>query len=215
MGGFTMTKNGMLCLATTSLIALGCSMQQADRAAPPTGPVQTASAERDLIPAGTNLVIRTNEAIQTQQAGQTFSAELGEDVQNQTGDVLAPKGSPAELIVSQVTSGGTVGTSELQLALRSITINGKKYSISTETSAQRGEEGLGQNRRTAEMVGGGAALGTLLGAIAGGAKGAVIGAIGGAAGGAAVQVLTRGKEVSVPAETLLTFRTESPLRLVG
>jgi hypothetical protein len=190
-------------------------MQQADRAAPPAGPVQAATTERDLIPAGTSLVIRTNEAIQTQQAGQTFSAQLGEDVQNQSGEILAPKGSPAELVVAQASSGGTVGTPELQLALRSITVNGKKYSVSTETSAQRGEEGLGQNRRTAEMVGGGAALGTLLGAIAGGAKGAVIGAIGGAAGGAAVQVLTRGKEVSVPAETLLTFRTEAPLRLVG
>ena len=65
------------------------------------------------------------------------------------------------------------------------------------------------------MVGGGAVLGTLLGAIAGGGKGAVIGAIGGAAGGAAVQVLTKGKEVNVPAETLLTFRTDAPLRLVG
>lgn len=65
------------------------------------------------------------------------------------------------------------------------------------------------------MVGGGAALGTLIGAVAGGGKGAAIGAITGAAGGAAIQVLTRGKEVNVPAETVLTFRLDQPWRLEG
>ena len=63
--------------------------------------------------------------------------------------------------------------------------------------------GIGANRRTATMVGGGAALGTLLGAIAGGGKGAAIGAVAGAVAGGAAQVLTRGKEVNVPAETEL------------
>jgi len=63
------------------------------------------------------------------------------------------------------------------------------------------------------MIGGGAALGTLLGAIAGGGRGAVIGAIAGAAAGGAVQVLTKGKEVNVPAETILTFRLDQPITL--
>jgi outer membrane lipoprotein SlyB len=63
------------------------------------------------------------------------------------------------------------------------------------------------------MLGGGAALGGLLGAIAGGGKGAVIGAITGAAAGGAVQVLTKGKEVRVPAETILTFKLDQPVRL--
>ena len=65
------------------------------------------------------------------------------------------------------------------------------------------------------MVGGGAVLGTLLGAIAGGGKGAAIGAVAGAATGAGVQVLTRGKEVRVPAETVLNFRLDQPLYLQG
>jgi hypothetical protein len=65
------------------------------------------------------------------------------------------------------------------------------------------------------MVGGGAALGTLIGAVAGGGSGAAIGAAVGAAGGAAVQVLTKGDEVRVPAESVLTFRLENPLQLEG
>jgi outer membrane lipoprotein SlyB len=76
-------------------------------------------------------------------------------------------------------------------------------------------EGLGKNKRTAEMVGGGAVLGTILGAIAGGGKGAAIGAAAGAAAGAGVQVLTRGKEVKVPAETQLTFQLDQPVNLVA
>jgi outer membrane lipoprotein SlyB len=63
------------------------------------------------------------------------------------------------------------------------------------------------------MVGGGAALGTLLGAIAGGGKGAAIGAVAGAAAGTGVQVLTKGEEIRVPAETVLNFRLDEPLQL--
>jgi hypothetical protein len=63
------------------------------------------------------------------------------------------------------------------------------------------------------MVGGGAVLGTLIGAVAGGAKGAVVGAVAGAAAGAGAQVLTRGKEVNVPAESVLTFRLGNPINL--
>jgi hypothetical protein len=92
-------------------------------------------------------------------------------------------------------------------------VNGKKRELVTNTSEQRGKEGIGANRRTAEHVGAGAVLGTVIGAIAGGGQGAAIGAAVGAAGGATAQVLTRGKEVRVPAETILSFRLDQPLQL--
>ncbi|HKS97724.1 MAG TPA: hypothetical protein VJV74_16540, partial [Terriglobia bacterium] len=53
----------------------------------------------------------------------------------------------------------------------------------------------------------------LIGAIAGHGKGAAIGAAAGAGAGATAQVLTRGKEVHVPAETLLRFRLDTDLNL--
>jgi len=206
---------GILGAVVFAVVAIGCSMQRYGAATvPPAGPVRAATTEPDLIPGGTTLVIRTNEAIKTQEPGQTYSAQLAESIENESGRILAPRGAPAELFVVR-TSGGTLGTPELELALRSITVNGKRYNVSSDTSERQGEAGLGRNQRTAEMVGGGALLGTLVGAIAGGGRGAAMGAITGAAGGAAVQVLTKGKEVRVPAETLLTFRTEAPLRLVG
>jgi len=107
---------------------------------------------------------------------------------------------------------GRVRSGNVKLSLRSLTVNGRTYTA-TSQSETAGERGLGANRRTAEMVGGAAALGTVIGAVAGGAKGAAIGAIAGAAGGAAVQVLTMGKEVRVPAESVLTFRLEQPIQI--
>jgi outer membrane lipoprotein SlyB len=103
----------------------------------------------------------------------------------------------------------------MELAIRSVSVNGRSYPIATGSVQQEGEQGLGANRRTAEMVGGGALLGTLLGAAVGGGKGAAVGAAVGAAGGATAQVLTRGKQVNVPAETVLTFRLDQPWRLQG
>jgi hypothetical protein len=86
--------------------------------------------------------------------------------------------------------------------------------VNTEAVSQGGNrQGLGQNKRTGEFVGGGAVLGTLLGAIAGGGKGAAIGALAGGATGAGAQVLTKGDHVRVPAETVLNFRLESSVNL--
>jgi hypothetical protein len=112
-----------------------------------------------------------------------------------------------------VTDPGRVTSGRIELGLRSITIGGKTYLVQTATSGTN-ERGLGKNRRTAEMVGGGALLGTLIGAAAGG-KGAAVGALAGAAVGAVAQVMTKGKEVRVPVETVLTFKLEQPLRLEG
>jgi outer membrane lipoprotein SlyB len=63
------------------------------------------------------------------------------------------------------------------------------------------------------MVGGGAAIGTLIGAIVGGGKGAAIGAAVGAGAGVGTEVLTKGHQVRVPAETVLSFRLDQDLRL--
>ncbi len=168
-----------------------------------------------ILPAGTQLSVRTDETIDSRNAteGQTFSATIEKDVMDDAGNVVIPRGSPARLVIRQMQSGSTTGSPHLVLDFDSVTVDGQRYLVSTEEVTQSAQSGIGKNRRTAEMVGGSAALGTLLGAIAGGGKGAAIGAIAGAAAGGAVQVLTKGKEVRVPAETMLTFRLDQPLRL--
>jgi hypothetical protein len=168
-----------------------------------------------MVPTGTEIAVRTNEAIDstTATANQKFSGTVEKDITGSSGEVLIPKGSPAALVVRQVSTGGTTGSAAVTLDLDSIEIGGHQYIVSSQDLQKGNNQGIGKNKRTGEMVGGGAALGTLLGAIAGGGKGAAIGAVAGAAAGGGAQVLTRGKEVKVPAETTLNFRLDKPLHL--
>ena len=127
--------------------------------------------------------------------------------------MIIPERSSAQLLIRQLSSGGTTGSPEMVLDVQSITIAGRRYLISTEDVVLESDTGVGRNKRTAEAVGGGAVLGGIIGAIAGGGKGAAIGVLVGGAGGAAAQVLTRGRDVQVPAETLLKFRLDKAVML--
>jgi len=166
----------------------------------------TAKAERDTVPSDTTISVRTNEPIDIQDSadGRIYRGVVSQDVLDRDGQVAIPRGADAELIVRNVAE------HDLALDLESVTVNGRRYIVSTENRTV-GAEGIGKNERTAKYVGGGALLGTIIGAIAGGGKGAAVGAIAGGAAGAGAQVYTRGREVRVPTETLLTFRLDRPL----
>ena len=168
-----------------------------------------------VMPAGTEFTVRTVEIIDSQKAGadQTFSALVEKDIANVSGRVIVPAGSNARLIIRQLSSGGRIGSPEMALDVESIAVEGRKYLVSTTDLTFVSDTGIGKNKRTAETTGGGALIGTIIGAIAGGGKGAAIGAVVGAAGGAGAQVLTRGKDVRVPRETVLTFRLDKAVSL--
>ena len=167
------------------------------------------------LPAGTEIAVLTNQPIDSKDvnAGQVYSADIADNISDGNGRVVIPKGSPAELVLRNVNSGGVAGTKEMTLDLQSIKVGARRYNVDTADVTQSSRQGLGANKRTAEFVGGGTVLGTLIGAAAGGGKGAAIGAVSGAAAGAGTQILTRGKAVSVPAESTLRFRLDEPLRL--
>jgi len=201
-------------------LVLGCWIATASLAyaqyGTPSG-TQANTVSDVTLPAGTAISVRTNQAVGARNAseGQTYSAVVVDDVKGSSGEILIPKNSDAQLVIRKVATGGTTGSPELTLDLNSVTVNGRNYLVSTADVSKKGNSGIGKNKRTAEMVGGGAALGTLLGAIAGGGKGAVIGAIAGAAAGGTAQVLTKGKEVKVPAETVLKFKLDQPVTLTA
>ncbi len=206
-------KTTYIALALAMAVSFGCpSKEQVTRTGQnrPTAPAQTrvtVNTQDGMIPAGTELAIRVNQAIDTKDAGGVYRAEVAQDILDNAGKTIISRGSPAEVTVVQASSGGTVGTRTIELALRSVTVNGRQRMASTENVREEGPGGLGTNRRTAEMVGGGAALGAVVGAILGGGSGAAIGAT----GGAATQVLTRGDTVRIPAETVMEFRLASAL----
>ena len=173
------------------------------------------NSHRLQAPAGTELVVRTVETIDSRTAGanQVFSGIVEQAVTDESGGVIIPGRSSAQLMIRQMSSGGASGSPEMVLDVQSITIAGRRYLVSTENMVVDSDTGVGRNKRTAEAVGGGAVLGGIIGAIAGGGKGAAIGVLVGGAGGAGAQVLTRGHDVQVPAETLLTFRLDKPVML--
>jgi hypothetical protein len=174
----------------------------------------------EYLPAGTRLPIRTNEQIDSNTANtnQIYTGQVDQDVTDNAGEIIVPRGSPAELVLRTFSTPNDSGNSgdpgrDLTLDVQAINVNGRRYRISTAPLRKTGRSGLGANKRTAEMVGGGALIGTIIGAVVGGGKGAAIGAAVGGAGGAGAQVLTKGKQVSIPPETVLTFTLNNPVTL--
>jgi len=170
-----------------------------------------------VVAAGTKVPVRTEETIDSATAaeGQTYAAEVTDDVLDANGDVVVPHGSNAQIVIRSASKGGRFhGASDLVLDLASISVEGHQYTVSSADLKETGKQGIGANKRTAEYTGGGAALGAIIGAIAGGGKGAAIGAGAGAGGGALTQILTKGGAIKVPVETVLTFQLDKPVRIV-
>lgn len=162
---------------------------------------------------GDTLTIRLNQELNSgkNQAGNRFQGVVETAVTGNNGQVLVPKGSLVDGYLREVaTSGRVAGRAELQMYLDALTVNGKRYSITTQPEVRTGP---GHVKRNAVMTGGGAVAGTVIGAIAGGGKGAAIGAATGAAAGAGGAVATGKKEVLIPAETVLTFKVRDQLIL--
>jgi outer membrane lipoprotein SlyB len=168
-----------------------------------------------VIPIGTDITIHTDEPIdsKTSSTGQLYAATVSDDVTDAAGGIAIPAGTLAKLVVRDITTGGAVHTPELVLDLFSITVKGQEYRVVSGDVDVSGRKSVGANKRTAEFGGGGAAIGALLGAAFGGGKGAGIGALAGGGGGVLTQLFTRGKQVKMPAEAMLTFRLDRTLVL--
>lgn len=164
------------------------------------------------VPEGTVIAIRLLDPIDTarSRAGDTFHATISQPVM--VGDeVVIPGDADVEgQIVNAASAGHFSGQSALALTLTRLRMNGKTYTLRTN---QYEKTGSSRGKRTAETVGGGAALGAIIGAIAGGGKGAAIGAGVGAGTGTGVQAATKGQQIQLPSESVLNFRLESALNV--
>jgi len=164
------------------------------------------------VPANTIVTVRTIDSIdsKTNQAGQVFKASLDAPIVADD-RVIVPAGADAYIkLVSASSAGRMTGRSELGLELSGIVFQGKTYNV---VSSDVKQSGASRGKRTAETIGGGAALGALIGAVAGGGKGAAIGAAVGGGAGTGVQVFTKGQQVKIPSETRLDFTLQQPLEI--
>jgi hypothetical protein len=168
------------------------------------------------IPSGATLQVRNNTTIdsETAEPGQRYAGVVSRDVKDTNGEIAIPRGSGAMLVVRSASGQGKFqGQSDIVVDVASVTVNGHTYRLETTNFSERGQQGVGKNKRTAEFAGGGAALGGIIGAIAGGGKGAAIGLLAGGAAGTGAQAASRGKAVRIPSETLLSFRLEAPVNI--
>jgi hypothetical protein len=181
---------------------------RATAAVPPPPP----PPKKVTIPAGTEVRIQMIDSVNSDKnaVGKTFLASLQAPLVVGS-QVVVPKGADVHVALVDAKSAGKFkGSSELTLALDSMTFQGVRYPL---RSAVFKESGASRGKQTAKRVGLGAAIGTGIGAIAGGGKGAAIGAGIGAGAGTAAQVFTKGKQVQVPSETKLDFTLEEPVQV--
>jgi hypothetical protein len=174
-------------------------------APPPPPPVKTVT-----VPAGTVIPIRMTDTLDSAstQSNSVFHGSLAGDL-IADGMVVARSGAP---VVGRVITAKDAthfsGSSELSIELTRLDTVDHPVDVVTDAFTKNGN---GRGKNTAVKTGGGAAVGAILGGLLGGGKGAAIGAVTGGGVGAGVNGVTRGQQVQIPTETLVSFHLQSAI----
>jgi hypothetical protein len=174
-----------------------------------TSTTSTTSQTTGEIPVGTEMDVRLGTRLNsgTTVVEDRFEATTLVDV-NSGGRTLVPAGSVMRGVVTSVEPATrTNRTARLTLSFDQLTVNGRAYPMrGTVTQALEGEGIKGEAGR----IGAGAGVGAIIGGILGGFKGALAGIL---IGGGGTIAATEGKEVDVPAGTVLRVRVDAPVRI--
>ena len=198
-----LTKLRDLMLGGTVLLAAVLSLA-ADRAPNRPDPM--------TVPELTAIHVTLDQAVASNRnrPGDHFEATVSRPVVID-GKTVIPQGARAEgLVVDAKHSGRLRGRARLQLALRSVAVNGQTYDIRTTSSPRVGRN---HKKRNWAWIGGGAGGGAVIGAVVGGGEGALIGGPVGAAAGTTVALVTGKKDIKLRPETPLTFRLAEPVTI--
>ena len=214
----TMNRKWMVYGAATLLLLAGCkkSGNDANQTAANTPGANAANAgnartamqqppQPFRVAEGTSIpvILTSTLSSRVNKPGEEFEASVAEPIMV-NGEEAIPKGATVRGTIVDAKKQGTFkGEADLAVTLTSMRVRGREYDIATSTY---GGSEKGKGKRTAEITGGGAALGALIGGLAGGGKGALIGAGVGGGGGLAASGATGGKNVEFPAESRLMFR---------
>lgn len=165
-----------------------------------------------VIPAGTNIVVRMGSTLgsKTAQDGQTFIGTLAHGI-SAKGRVVVPAGAGVTGVVSEAKSAGKFkGEAIIAIRLTSVNVKGVPHDVSTDEYVVTQK---GKGKRSAVVIAGGTGAGALIGGLAGGGKGALIGGLVGAGAGTAGAAFTGNKELTIPAESAVSFKMTSSLKL--
>jgi hypothetical protein len=167
------------------------------------------SARRNEVPAGTELDVRLERELssETAQVEDRFTATTLADLY-QGNNVLIPAGATLRGVVSSVNKATrTDRKGALTVAFDQITVNGRTYPIHATVVQALESEGI---KGEAGKIGAGAGVGAIIGGILGGAKGALLGVL---IGGGGTIAATEGKDVVLPAGSVLRVRMEQALQV--
>lgn len=169
---------------------------------PPPAPKPAAAPAAAVltIPAGTQVTVRTIDAIdgQTAKAGARYRASIDDPVAVGSQTAI-PRGANCIVEVVSIQSGD-----DMALRLREINVGGKAYATSTQY-ADVEATGTSKTKKAVRRGVGLGAVGAGIGALAGGGSGAAIGAAVGGGVGAISAAGAKGKQINVPSETRLIF----------
>jgi len=172
-----------------------------------TGQQAPRTTRRGEVPAGQELDVRLERELSsaTAQVEDRFTAMTVVDLY-QGNDVLIPAGSTLRGVVSSVDKATrTDRKGALTVAFDQITIRGRSYPIHATVQQALESEGI---KGEVGKIGAGAGVGAILGGIIGGAKGALLGIL---IGGGGTIAATPGKDVTVPAGTVLRVKLDQTL----
>jgi TolA-binding protein len=164
---------------------------------------------RNEIPAGQEIDVRLERPLtsDTAQVEDRFTATTVVDLY-QGNDVLIPAGSTLRGVVSSVTKATrTDRKGALTVAFDQATVRGRSYPIRGTVTQAIESEGI---KGEAAKIGAGAGVGAIIGGILGGTKGALLGVL---IGGGGTIAATEGKDVTLPAGSVLRVRLEQPLQI--
>ena len=160
------------------------------------------------IPAGTPVAVTLNSALSSKTAsvGDSWSGTVAEPVYRNGREVI-PAGSHAQGVVVMARSAERGDRATLQLALRSITVSGRHYSVSGSSAAVV----AGSPRvRNVGAIAGGTAAGALIGrTVAHSTKGTLIGALVGGGAATVAVAASKGYQATIPAGQEMQFTTVS------
>ncbi len=165
--------------------------------------------QKYVVAAGTPLVVRMQQTVSAKSSnvGDTFTGTLAQSVVVHGVKVIRAGAPVTGTVVAAKGQGRFKGAGDLGVAITRV----GTYSVTT-TSYEATSKGKG--KRTAGFVGGGAGGGALIGGLAGGGKGALIGGLLGAGAGTAGAAFTGNKDISIPAESVVTFNLSQPITVV-
>jgi hypothetical protein len=195
--------------SSSSIGTGGGSTASRDRYESPTPSSSARRAGRREIPAGQELDVRLQTALNsdTAQVEDRFEATSAADL-IVDGEAVIPAGSAVRGIVTAVDDADRIDRKgRLSLSFDQIVVNGRSYPIRA-TLVEALESG--GYKEDAAKIGTAAGVGAIIGGILGGVKGALAGIL---IGGGGVVAATEGKDVELPPGTILRIRLDSPLTL--